>query len=122
MTIVMETLGAFETAEDFLDHFSVPYDQRVVDVHRLHILQRFHDRLAETDLIEGDKANQRTVISKLLADAYRDFVTSDAKTEKVFKVFQQAEQRTGTAGRTMVPLGQVKGVVRSLEPETRDER
>ena len=122
MTGVMETLGSFETAEDFLDHFVIPYEQKVVDVNRLHILQRFHDRLAEADLSGADESTWQKAISELLADAYRDFVTSDAKTEKVFKVFRQAERRADTSGRTRVPLGDVKGVSRRREPETRNKR
>ena len=38
-----EALDELVSAEDFLDYFDVPYEARVVQVNRLHILQRFHD-------------------------------------------------------------------------------
>ena len=47
-----ETLADLESAEDFLDHFGIAYDARVVQVNRLHILQRFHDYLAEAAFMD----------------------------------------------------------------------
>ena len=41
-----EAIDDLVSAEDFLDYFEVPYDPAVVQVNRLHILQRFHDYLA----------------------------------------------------------------------------
>lgn len=76
-----------ESAEDFLEHFNIPFDRSVVHVNRLHILQRFHDYLG---------ANTRPGVTSFaeyqgwLARAYDDFVRSNAQTEKVFSVFQRA--------------------------------
>jgi len=42
-----EELAELSSAEDFLEFFGVEYDPSVVHVNRLHILQRFHDYLAE---------------------------------------------------------------------------
>ena len=76
-----------ESAEDFLEHFGIPFERSVVHVYRLHILQRFHDYLG---------ANTKAGTSSFeeyrgwLARAYDDFVRSDAQTEKVFSVFQRA--------------------------------
>ncbi|HNE17603.1 MAG TPA: nitrogenase-stabilizing/protective protein NifW, partial [Rhodocyclaceae bacterium] len=42
-----EAMEELVSAEDFLNYFDVPYDQTVVHVNRLHILQRFHDYLAK---------------------------------------------------------------------------
>ncbi len=116
MTGLLDTLHSLETAEDFLDHFEIPYEQRVVDVHRLHILQRLHDRLAKADLGTMDEDRLHETFSAFLAGAYHDFVTSDARTEKVFKVFHQAKPQGGVPGRTMVPLGEVRGVGRPTDP------
>jgi nitrogenase-stabilizing/protective protein len=110
MTGLLDTLKSLETAEDFLDHFGVLYDQRVIDVHRLHILQRLHDRLAEADLEGMDDDRLNATFAAFLAAAYRDFVTSDARTEKVFKVFHQNKPPGAAAGRTMVALGDIRGV------------
>lgn len=112
MSGMLETLRSLETAEDFLDHFAIPYEQRVVDVNRLHILQRLHDRLAEADLEGLDDTRLHRTVSAFLAAAYRDFVASDARTEKVFKVFHRTAPTAGMPGRTMVPLADIRGVRR----------
>ena len=76
-----------ESAEDFLEHFAVPYHRSVVQVSRLHILQRFHDYLAA-----NTQAGETTYdgYRSWLLRAYEDFVSSDAQTEKVFSVLQRA--------------------------------
>lgn len=95
-----EELENLESAEDFLEFFALDYDPAVVQVNRLHILQRFHNYLAqgEAALPEEDDA-RREVYRQLLARAYLDFVESDALTEKVFKVFHRHEPQT-----TFVPV------------------
>jgi len=87
-----EELEDLSSAEDFLDHFEVPYDPKTVHVNRLHILQRFHDYLARSrELLPEDPDALRAIYKRLLAQAYQDFVASDALTEKVFKVLQEAQ-------------------------------
>ena len=115
MTELLETLKSFETAEDFLDHFAIPYEQRVIDVNRLHILQRLHDRLAAAEFESMDDARLYETISTFLAGAYRDFVVSDARTEKVFKVFHRNGGAARPPGKTMIPLADVRGVTRPNE-------
>ncbi|MDR3632213.1 MAG: nitrogenase-stabilizing/protective protein NifW [Isosphaeraceae bacterium] len=92
LTSFEEDLQDLSSAEEFLDYFEVPYDPKTVHVNRLHILQRFHDYLAQSRelLPEGHDA-LRAVYKRLLAQAYQDFVVSDALTEKVFKVFHDAQ-------------------------------
>lgn len=84
-------LEELSSAEDFLEYFNVSYDQTIVHVNRLHILQRFHDYIQELE----DKPSQVQALFELyaglLASAYNDFVVSDAQTEKVFKVFRMNE-------------------------------
>jgi nitrogenase-stabilizing/protective protein len=96
-------LENLESAEEFLDYFGLEYDAGIVQVNRLHILQRFHDYLAkgEETLPEDDDA-KREVYKRLLTRAYQDFVESDALTEKVFKVFHMHEPQTA-----FVPIGDV---------------
>lgn len=84
------------SAEDFLNYFNMPYDQSVVHVNRLHILQRFHDYLAQVEEEPSDLAERHGIYADLLLGAYQDFVTSDARTEKVFRVFRMSEPRTAT--------------------------
>lgn len=92
----MTDLEELESAEDFLDHFGVPYAREVVQVNRLHILQRFHDYLAARG-----EAPDREAYRDCLTQAYADFVRSNAQTEKVFKVLQRA------AGIATVPLSAI---------------
>lgn len=90
-----EEMEEMESAEDFLQYFQLDYDQTVVHVNRLHILQRFHDYLQQgADSMPEDETAKRAVYSKLLLRAYQDFVESDAQTEKVFKVFHMDGPQT----------------------------
>jgi nitrogenase-stabilizing/protective protein len=89
-------LEDLSSAEDFLNYFDVPYDQSVVHVNRLHILQRFHDYLAQVEEEPRDPIERRALYADLLLGAYQDFVSSDARTEKVFRVFRMNEPRTAT--------------------------
>ena len=98
-TLLLE-LAELEGAEDFLDYFAIDYDPAVVQVNRLHILQRFHDYLQGADTIPQDDAGMRECYARHLQRAHDDFVTSDALKEKVFKIFHQAE----AAKITFVPL------------------
>lgn len=91
-------LDELESAEDFLEFFGVAYDAAVVQVNRLHILQRFHDYLARQESAgEASREQYRFCLSK----AYDDFVHSDAITEKVFRVHKRA------AGIATVPLSAI---------------
>lgn len=97
-----EALEELVGAEDFLDYFEIPYDQSVVHVNRLHIMQRFHDYLGKGENSISDELSEdtlRKIYKTLLTQAYSDFVESDALTEKVFKVFHMHEPQS-----TFVPL------------------
>ncbi|HFB2047854.1 MAG: nitrogen fixation protein NifW [Hyphomicrobiaceae bacterium] len=81
-------LKELSSAEDFLDYFEIDYDPRVVHVNRLHILQRFHDYLEKDLEAPKNVADCEAYYKSFLFQAYNDFVHSDARTEKVFKVLQ----------------------------------
>jgi len=84
-------LKALSSANEFLDFFGIPYDETVVNVNRLHILKRFYQYLHKTDGLAGlDDVGMFTRYRELLVRAYQDFTNSNAATEKVFKVFQDA--------------------------------
>lgn len=91
------------SAEDFLDYFEIEYEPSVVHVNRLHILQRFHDYIQQAGAMPVDEDELRGFYRGLLQSAYRDFVNSDALTEKVFKVFHMHEAQQG-----FVPLSDLK--------------
>ncbi|HRF10660.1 MAG: Nitrogenase-stabilizing/protective protein NifW [Candidatus Accumulibacter phosphatis] len=90
-----DDLADLNSAEEFLDYFCIDFDVRVVQVNRLHILQRFHDYLARQ---EAGKTPDYNAYRGWLARAYTDFVESSAQAEKVFAVFQKAE------GSSFLPL------------------
>ena len=94
-----DTLEELVSAEDFLSHFGVPFDPAVVHVSRLHILQRYHDYLAQAGEPQGDDATRFAGYKALLERAYQDFVSSTPLDEKVFKVFHMHEPQT-----TFVPI------------------
>jgi nitrogenase-stabilizing/protective protein len=89
-----DALDELESAEDFLSFFGVSFDAATVHVNRLHILQRFHDYLDAAGEPPAEAAARYAAYAALLSRAYQDFVTSDARTEKVFRVFRMHEPRT----------------------------
>lgn len=90
MSEIKQALGKLSSAEEFLNFLEVDYDQRVVNVNRLHILKRFNQYMARHSFSSSDEAVIKAEYRELLQCAYDDFVKSDAVTEKVFKVFQDA--------------------------------
>jgi nitrogenase-stabilizing/protective protein len=93
-----DDLDELESAEDFLTYFGVAFEPAVVHVNRLHILQRFHDYLDEIEEPPASAPARYQLYADLLDGAYRDFVGSDARTEKVFRVFQMQEPRQVSVG------------------------
>lgn len=97
----MEELCA---AEEFLEYFGISFEPSIVQVNRLHILQRFHDYLARAGEMSEIESVRRVLYATLLEQAYQDFVTSDALTEKVFKVFHMHEPKTHFVPLTSIVL------------------
>jgi nitrogenase-stabilizing/protective protein len=93
-----DELAELGSAEDFLNYFGIAFDATVVQVNRLHILQRYHDYLAKQ---EAGKTPEYAAWRAWLLRAYEDFVASSAQQEKVFAVFRKAE------GSAFVPLSSV---------------
>jgi nitrogenase-stabilizing/protective protein len=86
-------LAELSSAEDFLSYFGIDFDPAIVQVSRLHILQRFHDYLDQIDEMPDSGIARWSLYAGLLRSAYRDFVISDAATEKVFRVFRMNEPK-----------------------------
>lgn len=99
---LLDEMADLSTAEEFLDFFGVEYEPSVVQVNRLHILQRFHDYLGKEPAEASDEAAEVARHRRLLARAYEDFVRSDARTEKVFRVFHMHEPKT-----VFVPVSEI---------------
>ncbi len=92
-TSLEDDLEELSAAEEFLEYFGIGYEPATVQVNRLHILQRFHDYIAQAAMPEED-APRRELYRRLLERAYQDFVASDALTEKVFRVFHMNQPGT----------------------------
>lgn len=91
------------SAEDFLTYYGVSFDPAVVQVNRLHILQRFHESLVAAEAageLSGEAPARYHHEAALLRSAYEDFVHSDAQTEKVFRVFQRQQPAAVTVSVT----------------------
>ena len=95
-----DDLAELGSAEDFLNYFGIPFDAAVVQVNRLHILQRYHDYLAKQ---EAGNAPEYQAWRKWLELAYRDFVDSSAQQEKVLAVYRKAD------GSSFLPLSALTG-------------
>ncbi|MGA7178643.1 MAG: nitrogenase-stabilizing/protective protein NifW [Thiobacillaceae bacterium] len=115
-----EAMEDLESAEDFLNYFSIAFDPSVVHVNRLHILQRFHDYLAKAGELSCDEGEdeRRATYVRLLAQAYGDFVSSDALTEKVFKVFHMHEPQTTFVPVTAITLNRIETGAAPVAPES----
>lgn len=87
-------LSELSSAEDFLDYFGIAYEPAVVQVNRLHILQRFHDYLEQVEEMPDSTQARWVRHADLLQAAYQDFLVSNAATEKVFRVFRLHEPRS----------------------------
>ena len=91
-----DAMEELSSAEDFLDYFAIDYVPSIVQVNRLHILQRFHDYLAkQVPKMPEDEAEARALYTEWLSRAYQDFVESNAQAEKVFAVFQHQPNEDG---------------------------
>jgi nitrogenase-stabilizing/protective protein len=92
MSALLDEMRSFESVEDFLDYFAVPYDVAAVNINRLHILKRFYQYLAAEGGVEAlASASAHRTCRELLARAYTDLLNSSAIAEKVFKVFHTAQ-------------------------------
>jgi nitrogenase-stabilizing/protective protein len=92
-------LEGLSSAEEFFSFFGIETEPEKILVNRLHILQRFHDYLEQDS--DGPKKGEswHDYYSRHLTQAYADFIGSDARTEKVFKVFRDQARK-----RAFVPL------------------
>ena len=96
MQDLITQLKALSSAEDFLGFFGVPFDERVVQVNRLHILKRFYQYLHRAEGLGGlDDVALFRRYRELLTQAYQDFVASSASARR-----SSRSSRTPTARST----------------------
>ena len=84
----LATLAKLSSAEQFFETLTVPYDQEVVNVSRLHILKRFRELIRTTDMDGLGDSDVEAVCRAALIEAYEEF--ADGRGRKTFKVFRDA--------------------------------
>lgn len=111
---VLLQLRHLSSAEDFFSVLDVPYDKRVVNVARLHILKRMGQHLASTDFAGMSDEAIRAACADTLERAYRDFLTSSPLEQRVFKVLKDRDPHRPAPKGAFVPLTALfQGVERS---------
>ncbi|MEO1428779.1 MAG: nitrogenase-stabilizing/protective protein NifW [Cyanobacteria bacterium J06632_19] len=89
-----KSLKQFQTlvnAEDYFKFFDLQYEQKVVNVNRLHILQKFAEFIHEIDKNNSELTEEERLgkYGEALESAYQVFIESTPQQEKLFKVFHQ---------------------------------
>ncbi|MCS6960419.1 MAG: nitrogenase-stabilizing/protective protein NifW [Pseudanabaenaceae cyanobacterium SKYGB_i_bin29] len=89
MTKTLEEFNRLTDAEQYFEYLELPYDPRVVNVNRLHILRKFSLFKEEIDQQINDPQERLARYRSALQTAYEVFLTSSAPEQKLFKVFQE---------------------------------
>jgi nitrogenase-stabilizing/protective protein len=87
---MLDQLKKASAAEEFFALLDVAYDEKVMNVARLHILRKMAQYLAREDFdgLSDEGVAQRC--KAVLERAYSDFVTSSPLDHRVFKVLKDA--------------------------------
>jgi nitrogenase-stabilizing/protective protein len=101
---VIEDLLSLSAAEDFFRYLDVPFEVRVVNVARLHILRRMGEYLSKEKLAGLSDEQVRERCRAHLQTAYSDFVARSPIDERVFKVHKDAVKDRSAPKRPFVPL------------------
>jgi nitrogenase-stabilizing/protective protein len=90
MSDLIERMRRLSAAEEFFALLDVPYDPKVLQVARLHVLRRMSTYLADSTLesMTDDAAGEACRLA--LSRAYADFVASTPIEQRTFKVHQDA--------------------------------
>jgi nitrogenase-stabilizing/protective protein len=103
MTLNLAEFKKITDAEDYFEFFQLPYDAKVVNVNRLHILKQFAKYMDEIDTNFPDLSDEEKLdrYKEALVQAYQVFLTTSPLETKLFKVFN--DQPKG-----VVRLGEIK--------------
>lgn len=89
-----KTLAQFKhlvDAEQYFEFFELPYDPQILNVNRLHILQKFSNFIRNAGL-EATELSEPEILEHYCAalqQAYALFLTSNSLEQKLFKVFNE---------------------------------
>lgn len=94
MSKTLAEFNQLSNAEQYLEFFGLPYDPQIVNVNRLHILQKFSNLIKERapELAGLSEAETLEQYRAALQQAYNLFVTSNSLQQKLFKVFNEKPQ------------------------------
>jgi len=85
-------------AEEFFIFFNLPYDQKFVNVNRLHILKKFSQFMSQIDdsypQISDEERLEKYCVA--LQQAYQVFIESTPHEQKLFKVFNDKRKNVVT--------------------------
>lgn len=103
---ILAQLEQCSSAEDFFKLLNVDYDEKFVQVVRLHILRRMGQYLVSEDFtgLADDVVTERC--RTVLQQAYADFMESTPLDQRVFKVLKDAV--APPKPRAFVPLNTLK--------------
>ncbi|ABC23068.1 nitrogenase-stabilizing/protective protein NifW [Rhodospirillum rubrum] len=104
MSRFLEDLRSLSSAEEFFSFLGVEFNPKVVQVNRLHILKKYQTYLKACDAEENGESVSRETHKRCLERAYADFLTSDARSEKLFKVFQSEAGKAFVGLDAILPL------------------
>jgi nitrogenase-stabilizing/protective protein len=103
MTLNLAEFQKITDAEKYFEFFQLPYDAKVVNVNRLHILKQFAKYMNDIDTNFPNLNDQEKLdyYKKALIQAYQVFLSTSPLETKLFKVFH--DQPKG-----VVRLGDIK--------------
>lgn len=87
---LLSAVRAAGSAEEIFALLGVPYDPKVLNIARLHILKRMSMHLAEADLDGLPAGDVEVRLKDALTRAYQDLASSSPIEQRVFKVLQDA--------------------------------
>ncbi|BAZ06571.1 nitrogenase-stabilizing/protective protein NifW [Calothrix sp. NIES-3974] len=98
MSASLDEFKQLVDAEEFFQFFNLPYDPKIVNVNRLHILKKFSLYIQEIDANQPglSSAEKLSQYCQALQNAYATFVDSNAQEQKLFKVFNQKPKNVVT--------------------------
>ncbi|MEH2068336.1 MAG: nitrogenase-stabilizing/protective protein NifW [Nostoc sp.] len=98
MTGTLDEFKQLVDTEEFLQFFNLPYDQKFVNINRLHILKKFSQYIKEIDDNSPDLSPEERLneYSLALQKAYQLFMESTPHEQKLFKVFNDKPKNVVT--------------------------
>ncbi|MBD2294272.1 nitrogenase-stabilizing/protective protein NifW [Anabaena sphaerica FACHB-251] len=98
MSGTIEEFKKLVDAEEFFIFFQLPYDQKFVNVNRLHILKKFSQYMYEIDDKFPNLSSEEKLTQYCLAlqKAYQVFMESTPHEQKLFKVFNDKPKNVVT--------------------------